>query len=91
MNENKRVYVLLDKDPVGIFGIYSSSKNMIYAYNNLTQKEKNSLKEFRVIGLDINKNQKGVKGVNAQNNFVLEAGVLNGEKYFPFTEDITYK
>lgn len=41
-----KVFVLLDNDPVSIFGIYSSSKKMIYAYNNLTQKEKNNLKEF---------------------------------------------
>lgn len=86
-----KVFVLLDNNPVNIFGIYSSSKNMIYAYNNLTQKEKENLKEFRVISLDINKNQKGVKGVNEQNYFVLEAGVLNGEKYFPFAKEINEK
>lgn len=84
MSENKHVYVLLDNEPVSIFGIYSTAKNMIYAYNNLNQKEKDKLKEFRIISLNINKNQKETKGVNAQDYFILGAGVLNGEKYFPY-------
>lgn len=88
---NEKVYVLLDNDPVGIFGVYSSFENMVYAYNNLTQKEKNTLKEFRVISLDTNKSQNGVKGVNSQHYFVLEAGVLSGEKYFPFAEEMKNK
>src|SRR5699024_5017354 len=91
MSDNKHVYVLLDNEPVSIFGIYSTAKNMIYAYNNLSQKEKGKLKEFRIISLDINKNQKEIKRVNAQDYFIIRAGVLNGEKYFPYEIDTRYE
>jgi len=84
MTKNKHIYILLDKDTINLFGIYSSSENMIYAYNNLSQKEKNKLIEYRVLSLNINKNEKNLKGIKTTNNYLVEAGVLNGEKEFPY-------
>src|SRR5699024_2631127 len=87
MSRNRCVYVLLDNEEINIFGIYTSSQNMIYAYNNLKQKEKNKLIEYRVISLNVNKNEKEIKGVRSQENYLIEGGILNGEKIFPYELD----